>query len=468
MKQVLTRASFIICLSVISLSGGALATILEPIVALGAFLATFMLVAVLISAKARILATAGGALLVFQAPGDEAKIAYLGLLIVCLMVAARNLARSDDRVSLQAFRPMLTATVAVLALLAFSYLNATTNQIAPIDWFRDALGYFLILALPLVGLEASQHLSRRWLMTTLTVLGLVAAVGLALDWLGRRGAASTERVVLATATFTLLALAFVAVKAGLGPKRIRWMVALVVIVGSLVATGSRTNALLLVMVLVGIVGAQRRARVPLPRIILLGGVFALVAVYFSTFLSDSGLVEANFFTNRLRALTDAAGGGLSQDQSFLAREYSYRLAQKRWEASPWLGGAPGYIYRPSGLYTLDTPWMVPAKFGVVGTALLLGYLLTVARCVRRLATRTVAPEFTAARGWMLAMIALTPFGPWIEDKGTGIALMMIVAIAVAVTRDDGAMRSGSPSPSASPELNTSSPDSRPRSVRSST
>lgn len=388
-----------------------------------------------VSSKARLIAMLGGALLVFQSQGNTGKIAYLGIVIVCLLVAVNNLLRHESVIS-RAFRPMLGMGIVVMFVLVMSYFVATGNGIPTVMWVRDALTYFLLVALPIIGLEASQSLSRRFLHIALAIAAPLTAIGFAADWLSRRGATDTVgRFILSTATLTVLGFAYVVIRCCSGRQPTRWFLVAAVMSSALLITGTRTNIVLIVAALVGMIGSRRRkAHIPLLRAIGFAAALALSVAAVIPFISTYLALEKGFLGQRVQALVAAIQGGLATDQSYQIRQIAYAVARARWEQSPFFGGGPGYVYPSVGDITLDTPWIVPAKFGIIGTAVLVLYLLTIARCVIRVRRRPDI-EFTMARSWAVAVVAITPFGPWLEDKGTGVALMMIVAMTAVASRD---------------------------------
>lgn len=414
---------------------GIAAVKLDPIRALGALLALAFLIAALTSARARVLACLGGALLVFQAPGDAGKIAYLGVVAVCLAIALTNLIRSRDELA-SVFQPMLSMAIVVVFTFLSSFLVAMYNGIPALSWFRDVLTYFLLAALPIIGLEAALTVSRRFVSWTLTSLGVVAALGFATDWLNRRGAVDgLGRFVLATATFSLLALIYVALRCCSDRRPLGWFLVGTVITGALLITGTRTNIVLILAALVGMAGPVSKARVPIRRVI--GFTIALAGAMSLTLplLSSRLFTRRDFLNSRLQAFVESVEGGLSADQSFQLRAASYAAAQSRWEEHPWLGGAPGYVYPFADSFSLDTPWVVPAKFGILGTGVLVTYLLAIVWSLIRV-KRTPEIEFTMARSWTFAMIALLPFGPWLEDKGSSLAIMVIVLMTSVISRTE--------------------------------
>jgi hypothetical protein len=108
-----------------------------------------------------------------------------------------------------------------------------------------------------------------------------------------------------------------------------------------------------------------------------------------------------------------------------------------WHQWPLTGAGPGYIYPPvsgrgGGSLGLDSPLLLLSKFGLIGTAgLAIAFLLLVTafRNVRKAAGYDVTG--TASAGFLLVIIALLPFGTPLEDKGTALACLLLVAVLTA-------------------------------------
>jgi hypothetical protein len=109
--------------------------------------------------------------------------------------------------------------------------------------------------------------------------------------------------------------------------------------------------------------------------------------------------------------------------------------------SPLFGIGPGHVYeyrRVSGDveiyrgYSIDTAVAFPAKFGLVGVAL----LLLIAWAYLRLGVRLGRyPRAAAARGALLAwgtvtLLTLPLTVPW-EDKGYSFGLLFLLALCLA-------------------------------------
>jgi hypothetical protein len=155
-------------------------------------------------------------------------------------------------------------------------------------------------------------------------------------------------------------------------------------------------------------------------------VVARVAVSDPTFLSD-----------RIQSAEAVLNGEADSDGSFGERQQAYLWTSEEFAAHPVLGTGPGHLYpAPAKLtFNLDAPGIVPAKFGLAGMFFILAFLLSVVVAVRRIrAEHGTVPAYTAARGWMCVLLALIPFGPWLEDKGFAIALAVLFASVVSETR----------------------------------
>lgn len=440
MRRVTPEGLLVVAVVLAAGAGAAIAA--SPLVGVGVAAAVPGLALVVSSAKARLVTVTLGALLVFQSEAAGAKYVYLAAATLCFALAAARLARTDDEL-LSAFRPLLPAGLVVWLLVGASALVARSTGTSLANWAADVLPYVLLVVLPVVGIDAAADVTPRVAGAIICFVGVLAAVGFAVDWLSRRGVSSlgVDRVVLATTAVPALAFAYALVNASLAPRMLRWPVLAVTIAALMLVTGTRTN-LVLVFVCAGLVGAAAKARFTVGRLLLVAG--ATVAGCAATLPLLGGLVlsDPGFLTGRLAAAVTASRNGLA-DQSFAIRAASYASARAQFAEHPWFGSGPGHMY-PGGTFTLDTPWMVPAKFGLVGTLVLLGFLSAVVASVRRL-RRLVGYRhaMTAARGWAFVMAGLTPFGPWLEDKGTALALMLALAFVTADARSATGGRVGS-------------------------
>jgi len=420
-----------------------------------------VLIGMLVSARVRFLVVFIGGLLVYQSNKEIGadKYTYVAAVILAVSLSLLRLARSREPV-LFAFRPLLPASVGLLLTLSMSALISRAAGTPMTNWFRDVLPYFLVALLPTVGLDAAQDLSRKHAERMLAIAGFVASFGFAADWLNRRGVSSLGfgRFVLATSTLAALGFAYTLTKAGVGPHRLRWLLASAAIMTVMLVSGTRTNLFLLAAA-IGVVGSSAKLRVPAARIAGLILQIAVAVAVVLPVLASALISDPGFIQGRIGSALSVVTGQAAADQSFAGRQQSYAIARGIFSQFPWFGIGPGSLASATSINStvLDTPWLVPAKFGVIGVTALVIYLVTLMVCVRRV--RKLAgwsTMVTTGRGWAATLLVLLPFGPWIEDKGFSLALTLYLVALVATARGALAIKGVSEhvSPDAIPESAT--------------
>jgi hypothetical protein len=429
----LSRAELVVTASVgvlaVAVGAGAVSS---PLLGVGLAITPPLLWWLCISARARFLIVIIGALLVFQSQSSVGKYCYITLAGVCFFFSAMRVARTSDPV-VRAFRSMIPTGIILGVLLAFSMFVSLSQGARLADWSDDILPYAMLVVLPIVGLDAAPEIGENAVGWLVGGLGIVTAIGFALDWLNRRGVSSLDvgRVILATMTLPALGFAYSTVQAARARRPLKWMLVSLVIVALFLVTGTRTS-LVFAACYLGIIGSAKRGRYSPIRVFGLAGTLVVSVLVAVPFIGTFVLNDPTFLSSRIASASSVFQGG--NDQSYQIRSVSYSSAQSVFFAHPWFGGGPGHLY-PGGTFTLDTPWLVPAKFGVIGTLAIVLYLLAIAWGVRN--TSRVAgylPIHTTARGWGLILVALTPFGTWTEDKGTALALTLLVACVAAESR----------------------------------
>ncbi len=391
-----------------------------------------LLVLLVAESRARLAAVVVGALLAFASSSSEPKYVYLAVTALCFGVSAAQLARRGDAVS-RAFRPLLGAGSAVVVVLLMSGFVAHANGLGLKHWAQDILSYVLLVALPVVGLDAAKDLPTHVSSRLIGVLGIVAAAAFALHWLDSRGVSrlGAGGLVLATDTLAMLGFAHAVVQTTTHSRAVVWGLVALFIATALLVNGTRTNILMMVAFL-GALGTTRKARAPIGRILGTMAAVGAAAICLVPLVADYVVRDPNFLAKRVAALTSVLAG---TDQSYLSRLQSYDMAHNRFQEHPWFGGGPGYEYRP-GFISLDTPWILPAKFGVIGSVVFVAFFAAIVVSVRN--TRLIAGYqsiHTTARAWVFVLIAFTPFFPWWEDKGTALGLAVVLAAMARAASD---------------------------------
>jgi hypothetical protein len=425
----------------ISIGGALLVTILstqlvvslEPFQAIALITATPVAALAFFKSWARLSIVVGGALLVFQSTADSLKFGYFFLAILCVIVSAIRLLKRPTVVN-TIFRPLQLGSALLIGYIGVTWLVASSNGATFSDWFKDVLPYILMALLPTVGLDAARDMAPRNVEGLIGVLGVACAVAVAVDWMGRRGISSLGfgRIILSTIAVVSLAFALGVTRAGLGPKRTLWIIGVTVMGVAMLLSGSRTNLVLFIAIL-AVVGSAKQARVRLGRMVI-NSVFAVFAT--AVLLVSVGSIviqDPRFLPSRVQSVLMILNGGASGDLSFVERSRSYDWTWSAFQNHLTWGTGPGYLY-PNGVFGLDAATLVLAKWGIVGTCILIVFLWTfVASVVKACRLTGPLPIYTAAGGWLVVLVALLPFGPWIEDKGFSLALTLLTtAVAGSV------------------------------------
>lgn len=136
-----------------------------------------------------------------------------------------------------------------------------------------------------------------------------------------------------------------------------------------------------------------------------------------------------------------------QDASLRMRWEQTVAAWQLFLSSPLLGQGPGVLIPWVGWdgklvneSWADTPFTVLAKFGVLGFVIwvVLGWATVLTMRRLRLGGDPGLTARAALLGFSTALVALSPFGPQLEDKGTGLALLLLLGLAFAVIRSANA------------------------------
>jgi hypothetical protein len=404
------------------------------------------LLAVLQSTSFRMWAIIVGALVTFQSQSGALKLGYLGLALVCVAVAFRDLAQDQQgSLILHEFRPYLLASLGVAGYFALSIVIAVGNGNSLLNWARDSSAYLFALALPIIGLQAGLALRRRTALTVFVAAGLVSTVSFVLQWLTNRELLEVGRVAYGD-NFLSGALFCLCLAYGAGGRHpLLGQLAAASCLGSLVLTGNRSLVVLL-LAFAGVGGVRRRLRMPIGTAFRSLVLFAvgIAAVLMVSFQFIPG--ERDLLAQRVSAAQTYVQTG--EDQSARSRSIQAGLAREQFKKSPIFGTGPGHVYvdpyyipnvsdpkkgRRDSL-SLDTPLVIPAKLGLVGTMLLIAWAASIAVSVRnRLRTRPTTVVENAMRGFAVIAIAFIPFGVTLEQKGFALTLMLFACILISQT-----------------------------------
>jgi hypothetical protein len=401
----------------------------------------------------------GGMLALQSSPVlDATKIAYLVGTALCLLGALAAVWRARRTPAVRLAAPWLAASAVLAMLIAISFLVARANGTLITDWVRDVAAYALFAAAPVFALDAQASASRRLLVGMLVVAGLLGGFSWAVEWLSRRQILDLPfaRLVFPSGQLPgMLYLFALATALTAGRRRTVWVVLAGGTLGLFLLTGTRSSLLLLIgaLAMAAIVG-WGRIRSSLKTLALHGVVAVTVVLVFQLALALPDVLGVGRTagepgssdppaTSLPRVLGDRLGSlpelldNPTSDASFTERLAQYEAAWRLFLSSPIVGVGAGHSidwvdvsgYPRSG-FTADTPLVMPAKFGVLGVLVFLGfagaYSATVWTALRR--DRRSGVTLTLLGFGALVIVGL-PLGFLIEDKGAGLAIILLLALA---------------------------------------
>jgi O-antigen ligase len=417
----------------------------QDLIATGVLLASLPFV--LGSPRARILVLTFGGLLAFQSSSGVSllKSTYLGVAFIALLAAIIRLIDLPDRRAIGLMKPMVVTSSVFAGVVVLSLAVAMGEGTLFSDWLRDAAPYFLFSTVPIFALDLSTGVSRRYLVSVLIAVGVLAALSWAIEWAGsdRRNyfQLPISHLLLPSSLLAAALVCFSASRAITtgGRARIRW----VGLSGALIAvlallTGTRSELVLLVvplLVSLALPGqvVARALRVMVFTIVALGVALAVTFLVLQI-MGSSPQVLVDRFGTLPQILIDP-----TQDASYRLRQVQVESAFAMFLSSPIIGVGPGHLFDWSGVgngtvlstFNVDTGMELPAKFGLLGVAALVAISGALFVVLKRLAV-TIRGEASRAALVAFAMLGAISFvlGSTLEDKGFSFGLILLLALAL--------------------------------------
>lgn len=401
----------------------------EPLLGLGVGVAPIVAYLLIRSATVRVLAVTVGGMILLGSSTDLGpnKIIYAAVVVVCALISGYRLI-SNPPLYAWVFRPLVWFGLAVVAIFGISYLASPAGSDLP-TFGRQSIFYLLIVLGPVIGLDSGRDLAPRTVHAIIGIIGIVAAVGFAADWLTRRGVTALPfgRFVLSSLVLPGLAfgLALVTVfHARSVIARILWLIPIIAIPIAMLVTGTRTNLIIFIAILF-VLGSMRKARVPLGRMIALVIVAGVAGLVLFPIAVSVAVADPDFIANRVAALISALSGNGDASQSF--RQDQAEIAAEMISYSPFFGFGLGYAVP----FTVDSPLLTPLRLGWVGTGLVASFIGALSVAVWRGARAySRSPATTAWWAFLAICLVNLIFGTPLEDRGFGFAIML-VTMAIA-------------------------------------
>lgn len=392
-----------------------------------------------------------GALFMFQGSGGNSlKLLYMAAVLlggVLAMVSIGGQIRLRPELRRAVPQHWQIFALGVALALTLSGVRIADGQPLVIDFVRDATTYALLLVAPAYGIDCGLAISSRLLKWVAIAIGTFAAVSFMVSWLSRRDQAigDTDQFALSS---SMLAVPAICLCLTLFLLRRRGNTLLLIIalalMGMIVMGGGRSGAIysaaaLIVYTCFNHLPAARRA----PKAALLAGV-AVLALLVTTSVS-AALTGDNFLSKRLDWFTTLSTDSIAIDPSGIQRLRAYSFYWNAFKDSPIVGNGLGVSYPrvsnglpAAGNYTLDSPLLYLAKFGLAGTTLLLMAIVVLVRGLVRLAPRgTAERQFCSLLllGACTIWVSVLPSGAPTEQKGFGLSVALLVALCVSHVRN---------------------------------
>jgi hypothetical protein len=443
----------------------------------------------LLDGRVLVLVVVLGGLFILQGSNnlDAPKIVYLLLATAAVAVALAGAPWRLSEARAAIARPWLIAAGAIVALLIVSLAVSLAHGTPFTSWLRDASPYALFAAAPILAFACARNASQRWLVAVLAVCGALASVSFAVEWIGRRQLAHLpiDRIALPSEALgaALLALATAVALAGVS-RRTSWGWAAMagVVLGLFFVTGSRSTLLLLAIPF-GIALFAGQPWRSASRVLLTEVAIAIVVFV----AADAGIAVANGTLSislwsstanptsstqspaapapdRLTQRVDQIGSLIADpgsDPSFQARLEQTKVAWQAFISSPLIGVGPGCEFHWSTIaagvrdsFTLDTPMVYLAKFGLLGLVPLALFAAAYLRLALELWRRQLARiEYLTVVGFAFVLAVVGIQGFPIEDKGASFALILVLALGVhgLVGQDPASELASAPVKMAEPE-----------------
>jgi hypothetical protein len=412
-----------------------------------------------IPGAARPLGVVVGALLALQSSQvlDPAKLAFLAVTVIALSGSVVATWRMRGSPLVAAARPWLIASLVISAIVGASLPVALASGTAAGTWLRDAAPYLLVAAAPWLAIDLGSSASPRLATLAITIVGFLATLSFTITWLERRGFVDLpiDRLVFPSFVLAMALLALVVARSiSDRSNRYAWAAAAGLVIGMLLETGTRTTLALTLIPIVLLLdtlrvrglGFGRTAFVPSAVPLVVAALFVLPGVVSS--LTEPRSSETVGATQSPTPNDDGRFGTLTAVVSGSDTSMGLRWAQSvaAWNAfvsSPIVGRGPGVVITwvdDSGNtvagYTADTPLTVLAKFGLAGLVIWIALAWASIETLQRLrrAGGVSLDARSAFLGLAVGLVALAPFGAQLEDKGTGLAIILFLGLALSVTR----------------------------------
>lgn len=391
------------------------------------------------SADLRLIVSTVGGISVFGSSSDLsiAKTAFLCVFLFSALISVhRALLLLGEHPSLE-FLAFMKSMVWFALLLFATIILSLLRGIKPIDVLLDSFPYLLFVLFPFLALDFSNNASRFTWSIVLPLTLIIGDTSAALSWISRRGYLTQTDVsgysgtVVLMGTFAYLTAKFTMAEEKL--VRLKWLVLSCVVFAAYMATGTREAIEILLAPLIQMAILYRRM---LTRILSFGKfLFSVLIAGGASFIVLLTVLRVNIsdVTHRLAQISVLFNGRLASDQSFIGRRLQTHLTAAEVQTSPIIGADFGHQYLVPLLqggvraqYTMDSPLILVAHFGIIGTIVATTTYFVMLWCLRVYYSRYgVSAPLLAMIGFLTVTGLAMLINDVLEDKGLFIILVLL-------------------------------------------
>lgn len=396
-------------------------------------------------AVGRLLVVSAGALLALGGSASSAldlpKLAYSASVgataLLPLMQRRRAVARrAGDR---RHYSNVMSASWWAGGALAASSFAGLMRGNRPLDILRDLSPYLLIVLTAAIVLDTASHVRPKTTERILLAVGISGAVQYFLYFSFVRGVSSIGASGLLASTSLCVMLFCYAVARALTTtrKRGRWIFIGLTTLTLGILTGNRSMLSLVIAIptCVWLLRSSPGGTVR-PLVRSLGSVLLVLPILvFASLAVGPSIDTRTAFSRVLGGVQSLVSSDWRYDSSGEERSAQTRQAIQTFSNAPLLGAGPGHIFRverpTSGTttegFSMDTLFVVPAKFGVFGSVALFLLVTSWVGLARRDWRRNGLTHWHAAFVSFLVVQATAALvNPVVEDKAFGVAAILLL------------------------------------------
>lgn len=327
------------------------------------------------------------------------------------------------------WRQVICLALSSMAWTLASMVWAVANGASPSSWASASVGGFFVACSVVIGIASSGRASIRALTLVALLAGVAVALGFGVFWSTRRinGSEYQEVLLLPSLTLGLFAMAL----AFASSFRLRFGTPLVFFATTTAAllVVSQNRTAWIGCVVIALLQVRDFLRYPARfalHLVVVAAIFAM-AIGASARLVGS---DVSLLQNRLSSMQGLVSSGPESDASAQLRLQYLREHESIVLDNPLTGIGAGAPYLGQEI-AVDSPLLAAVRFGLPGMllfALVIGVTIAAIRSSKVGLDRLESSWLRAVENWLVAIIAIAPFTGVLDDKGTGLTLLLCTSV----------------------------------------